>query len=149
MLPIACDVFRFQRRSHMRLQVRPEIDIFLALTEHNGKSIYQVAHLADISASGARIYFGNIHGTSFVDGPSKNPGLEIGQVFRAVLHPPSGKCIDLKVQVRHSLKTKGDQASMTQFGVEFIDLPPVLKNRLAAMMMDLQYKILREFELTF
>lgn len=138
-----CEVFQLQRRSSFRLSLRPQMGLFMAVIDFQGKPLYLIAHVADISAGGARIYFSETHSTAGISGTSKDPGLKAGARFKAVIHPPSGKNLEVLCEVKHMQKAVAHDQMVDQFGVEFVDLDHRVKNRLTAMTMDLQQKMIQ------
>lgn len=141
-LSIDCDLFKLQRRTHVRLQIEPEVRLHMIITQYKGRSTYIEAQVSDISAGGARIHFPEfpVHSHPGI-ATARNPGLRAGEKFMSVVHPPSGKTIEVMCEVKHQLQSAilGDE--MDQFGCEFVELTPLVKNRLLAMSMDLQKKI--------
>lgn len=141
-LSIDCDLFKLQRRTHVRLQIEPEVRLHLIITKYKGRSTYIEAQVSDISAGGARIHFPEfpVHSHPGI-ATARNPGLRAGEKFMCVVHPPSGKTIEVMCEVKHQLQSAVLGDEMDQFGCEFIELTPLVKNRLLAMSMDLQKKI--------
>jgi hypothetical protein len=142
---ISCDVFQLQRRATFRLSVRPQSGLFIALTKFDKKAIYVITQVADISAGGARVFFGETYSTTGITGTSVDPGLKMGSQFTCVIHPPSGKNIEVQAEVKHQQKAVVNGEITEQFGIEFINLSPLLKNRLTSMTLDLQQKFVNEF----
>jgi len=141
-LAIDCDLFKLQRRTHVRLQVEPEVRLHLIITKYKGRSTYIEAQVTDISAGGVRLHFPEfpIHSHPGI-ATAQNPGLRAGEKFTAVVHPPSGKTIEVVCEVKHQIQSAilGDE--IDQYGCEFVELTTLVKNRLLAMSMDLQKKI--------
>lgn len=140
---VNCDIFLLQRRASFRLSVRPQLGLFMAVIEFQGTPLYLIAHVADISAGGAKVYFGESHSTSGITGTSKDPGLKAGSRFKAVIHPPSGKNLEVLCEVKHVQRSVVNDQMVDQFGVEFVGLDHRVKNRLMAMTMDLQQKLIQ------
>lgn len=139
---VNCDVFRLQRRASLRLQIPASFGMYIAITEFQGKTMYTVAHIADVSAGGARIFFSEVYAASA--GTSKDPGLRPGDKFKCVLRTSSKRNLDLYAVVKHSQKSVFHDEIIEQFGIEFVDLTPLLQNRLLGMTMDLQQRLVRE-----
>lgn len=139
---IDSDLYKLQRRTHIRFQIEPEIRLHLVITKYHNKAVYIETQVSDISAGGVRIHFSQfpIHSHPGI-ATAHNPGLRQGDKFHAVIHPPSGKTLEVVCEVKHQLQSavKGDE--MDQYGCEFVELTPLLKNRLLALSMDLQKKI--------
>jgi c-di-GMP-binding flagellar brake protein YcgR len=137
---ISSDVFRLQRRSALRLYVNPVHEMYLAITEHQGKAVYSIAQVADVSAGGVRIFFSDID--SLVPaGNSKVLPLKIQDKLKAVLHLGNKKSIDVVCEIRHTQQAVHRGLVVEHFGVEFVDLTTSQKNRLLAMTMDLQKRM--------
>lgn len=143
-LNLNCDVYKLQRRATFRLGIKNLEDIYLTITEFLGKPQYIAVALADVSAGGARLFFKNSAPFENFKGTTENPGLIKGSRFRGVIRPPSGKNIDLFAEVKHIQDVVEEDGKVTYFGVEFYDTNPVLKNRLMALVMDLQRKMVNE-----
>lgn len=141
---VSCDVFKLQRRASLRLQIPASFGMYLAITEFQGKNIYTIAQIADISAGGARIFFSDAHSTTTASGTSKDPGLRAGDQFKCVLRTNSKRNLDLSAIVKHSQKSVYHEEIIEQFGIEFTDLTPLLQNRLLGMTMDLQQRLVKE-----
>lgn len=136
-LPLNCDVFLLQRRKTLRLALPAQWGLFLAMTEFHGRPVYISVSATDISAGGARIYFAELSGLV----SSKDPGLLAGARFKAVIHPPSTRTIEVLCEVKHVHHSVMDQQTVTQYGVEFVEQTLAQKNRLLALTMDLQRKL--------
>lgn len=143
-LQLNSDVYRLQRRASVRLHVQPAYGMYLAITEFKGKPVYSIAQIADLSAGGAKIFFSNIDSPVPATVNSDNLGLQVGDQFKAVLHFSNKKNIDVKAAVKHSQPAVHRGEIVDHIGLEFIDLTPVLKNRLIALTMDLQKRMIHE-----
>lgn len=141
-LPLNCDVFRLQRRATLRITLSPQMGLFIAMTEFQERPVYVTVMVADISAGGARIYFGDLSS----QGQQKDPGLKSGSRFKAVIHPPSTRNIDVLCEVKHLHQSVLNQEAVTQYGIEFIEQTQAQKNRLIALTMDLQRKLVLQSE---
>lgn len=139
---VACDVFQLQRRATMRLHPHQDLGVYLALTEFQNKPIYTIAQIADISSGGARIFFSQVASPIPASTRMENPGLRQGDRFRCVLHLSDNKTLDLMAEVKHIQQAVHLGAIVDHLGVEFVDFTPVVKNRLMAMTMDLQQKMI-------
>lgn len=138
---LSADVYRLQRRSSMRLHVHQSLGIYLAITEYNQKPHYAVAQIADISAGGARIFFSDIDSPIPASANTRNPGLKTGERFKCVLHLANHKTFDLMAEVKHIHQAVHRGTIVDQLGVEFVELSSTQKNRLMAMTMDLQHRM--------
>lgn len=139
---IDCDVFKLQRRTHVRLMIDAEVRLHMIITNYKGKPTYIEAQVSDISAGGVRLHFSEVPIYSHPGlATARNPGLRAGDKFSAVVHPPSGKTIEVICEVKHQLQSESKGDEMDQYGCEFVELSPLVKNRLLAMSMDLQKKI--------
>lgn len=138
---VTCDVYCLQRRASMRLHLDAELGVYLALTEFQSKPIYTIAQISDISAGGARIFFSHVDSPIPASTKMENPGLREGDRFRCVLHLSDHKTLDLTAEVKHIQQAVHRGQIVDQIGVEFVDCSPVMKNRLIAMTMDLQQKM--------
>lgn len=141
-IEIDSDLYKLQRRTHIRFQIEAEVRLHIIITKYHGKSVYIETQVSDISAGGVRIHFSQFPIYSHPGlATANNPGLRQGDKFHAVIHPPSGKTLEVVCEVKHQLQSavKGD--AMDQYGCEFVELTPLVKNRLLALSMDLQKKI--------
>lgn len=136
----SCDVFRLQRRSSLRLPVNPTYDMYLAVTECKGKSVYSIAQMADVSAGGARIFFSDID-SPVQAGNSKSLNLQVNDTFRGILHLGSRKSLEVQCQVKHTQQAVHRGVVIEHLGIEFIELTTPVKNRLLALTMDLQKRM--------
>lgn len=141
---ISCEVFKLQRRNSVRLQIHPTYEMYLAITEFQGKSVYTMAHLSDVSAGGAKIFFSEAQAQMLNLGTSKNPGLRIGDQFKCILRTGSKRNLELVSLVKHVQKSVYQDEIIEQYGIEFIELTPLLQNRLVAMTMDLQQRMVKD-----
>jgi hypothetical protein len=141
-ISIDSDLYKLQRRTHIRIQVEPELRLHMVITKYHNRSVYIETQVSDISAGGVRIHFSQfpIHSHPGI-ATANNPGLRQGDRFHAMIHPPSGKTLEVVCEVKHQLQSavKGD--AIDQYGCEFVDLSTLIKNRLLALSMDLQRKL--------
>lgn len=142
--PVNTSVYRLQRRASVRLQVHPSYNMYLALTEFQGKNIYSIAQISDISAGGARIFFSEFQAPIPAMGTAKNPGLRLGDQFKCVLHTGNHKNMELWGEVKHVQKASFHDEMIDHYGIEFVNANQSLKNRLVSMTMDLQRRMVRE-----
>jgi hypothetical protein len=142
-IEVECEVFKLQRRTHVRLQLEPELRLHVIITKYKGKATYIEAQASDISAGGVRLHFSGfpIHSHPGL-ATAHDPGLRTGERFTAVIHPPSGKTIEVICEVKHQLQSAIQGDEIDQYGCEFVELSQLVKNRLIAMSMDLQRKII-------
>ncbi|MEZ0391994.1 MAG: PilZ domain-containing protein [Pseudobdellovibrionaceae bacterium] len=139
-----CDVFKLQRRATVRLHVQASFGLYMAITELNGKSVYSVAQIADVSAGGARIFFSTVESPIPALGNTSNPGIQMGSRFKAVLNFGNRKTVDVICEVKHSQQAVHRGVIVEHFGIEFVDFTPGLKNRLLGLTMDLQRRMVYE-----
>jgi len=138
------DVYRLQRRASARLNVQPTYGMYLAIIEFQGKPVYSIAQMADLSAGGARIFFSNVDSPVPATVTSKNLGLKVGDRFKAVLHLSNLKNVEVKGEIKHSRPAVHRGEIVDHFGVEFVELTNSLKNRLISLTMDLQRRMIHE-----
>ena len=141
---VSCEVYQLQRRSSLRLHVQQSHGVYLAITEFQGKAIYVIAQIADLSAGGARIFFSDLDSPVAATVNSKNPNLRAGDRFKAILHLGQKRSLEVNVEVKHIQQAVHLGQIVEHIGIEFIELTSVLRNRLVAMTMDLQYKMISE-----
>lgn len=128
-----CDVFKLQRRQTFRVPLPATTPIYLSLLKHNGKSIEADFKVADISAGGARVFR-----------PRGDYPLTAGDEVSGVLHAPGGKTIEFKAEVRHLMDQAFQGEVVPHFGIEFVQRTEGFKNRMTALTMDLQHKIVTD-----
>jgi hypothetical protein len=138
--PLSADVFRLQRRSSLRLPLNPDYEMYMAITEFQGRSVYFIAQMADLSAGGTRIFF------SDVDAPlqatnSKSLNLKVNDTFKGILHLGKKKSLEVQCLVKHTRQAVNRGAVVEHFGIEFVELSVAVKNRLLALTMDLQKRM--------
>ena len=126
----SCDVFKLQRRQTFRVPVPAETPIYISAHSHNQKPIQVDFKLSDISVGGARIFR-----------PLAYYSLSLCDTISGIDHSPGGKTVEFKSEVRHSMPQAFQGEVVPHFGIEFIDASQGFKNRMTALTMDLQHKI--------
>ena len=141
---VSCEVYQLQRRSSIRLHVQQSLGVYLAITEFQNKAIYVIAQIADLSAGGAKIFFSDLDSPVAATANSKNPNFRVGDQFKAILHLGLKRSLEVQVAVKHIQQAVHLGQIVDHIGIEFIELTSVLRNRLLAMTMDLQHRMISE-----
>lgn len=117
-------LFHLQRREDFRLRLPESFQGIFALEKQNSKPNFGKFHLVDLSGGGCRFQI------------KANVGeLNIGDQVEGALILPQRDKISIKGTIRHE---KDDDSTKTLMaGVQFVDLRPLEKNRIIAVVMDL------------
>lgn len=125
-----CDVFKLQRRQTFRVPVPADTPIYISAHTHNRKPIQVDFKISDISVGGARVFR-----------PLADYKLEVGDKLTGVVHSTGGKTVEFQAEVRHSMPQAFQGDVVPHFGIEFVEPTVGFKNRMMALTMDLQHKI--------
>ncbi|MFN7730054.1 MAG: PilZ domain-containing protein [Bdellovibrio sp.] len=110
---VAGDLFQFQRRASMRVEVPVFLKLEMNLTEIDGKKVFVLAQAHDISAGGVRFFYTDYRG----------PVLTSGMLVKGVLHSGPQKLINIEGTIRHIQDVKTDTGTQTHYGIEFLKSP--------------------------
>jgi c-di-GMP-binding flagellar brake protein YcgR len=113
MVDVSGDLFQFQRRNSMRVEVPFFLKLEINLTEIDGKKAFVLAQAHDISAGGVRFYYTDYRG----------PAITSGMIVKGVLHSGPQKSINIEGTIRHIQDVKTDTGVQTHYGMEFSKSP--------------------------
>lgn len=104
------DLFQFQRRSSLRVEIPFFLKLTINITEINGRPIFIQAQAHDISAGGLRYFYTDYSG----------PPAKAGDRVHGVLHSGPNKSIEFEGLIRHLMQFKTEQGThQTHYGLEF------------------------------
>lgn len=104
------ELFQFQRRSALRVEIPFFLKITINITEINGRNIFIQAEAHDISAGGLRYFYTDYSG----------PAAQAGDTIHGVLHSGPNKSIEFDGIIRHLMPVKTEQGTyQTHYGLEF------------------------------
>lgn len=142
-LPLTCEIFKLNRRATVRLHIQPDYGMYMAITEFQGKKLYSVAQIADVSAGGARIFFSkndpNVQASN-----TKKLEIRVGDKLKGVLHFVNNKTVEVEAEARHIQQAVYMGEIVDHIGLEFVGLQGAVKNRVISLTMDLQKKMVYE-----
>lgn len=141
LIQLSADIYLLQRRASLRLGIQPEYGIFLSIIEFQGKPVYSIAQIADLSAGGVKFFFSNVDSPVPAHMNSKKLDFRVGDRFKGVVHFTNAKKIEITGEVKHIQQAVHRGEIVEHIGVEFVELTGWMKNRLMSLTMDLQRRI--------
>lgn len=131
------EVFRFQRRKTFRVSLPASYPIFFRTKSIDDQAHVVDVQLTDLSIGGMKVF----HAT--LDLP-----LQMESTLFGALYPQSGKEVSLTGKVRHiqDQLIEGLGKTCKLFGIEFVEPSQVIKNRLTALTLEIQHKIVTSYK---
>ena len=133
-LNVNSEIFKLQRRQSHRVIIPEDMKIFFTLTSLGNELMFLNAKFHDISVGGARIYFNPFE----IAKMAKVPKFVAGTKITGVFHTPSGKSIEVEGELKHVLNLPN---GVEHYGLELKTDKAAVKNRLMALVMDIQHKL--------
>jgi hypothetical protein len=126
-IDVGSEFFILQRRKAPRLELPPEYVSRMNISSHLERAVFCEAILHDFGTGGCRLIYDKL-----------TPIFKTGDLFRGFLRIGKKNPFELNCEVRHTL-FKPEKPSVPQiFGVQFVSLSSIDKNRLMIVFMDLQ-----------
>jgi hypothetical protein len=144
-LPMACSVYRLERRSSLRIRLSSQLGIYAAVVELDRKPVYAIAQFADLSAGGARMFFSDLDSPLGATTRSAALPCRVGDRLKLVLHQKGkAKSLDLVAEVKHTQPAVHLGQMVDHIGIEFMELTQSARNRLLILTIDLQKQLALE-----
>jgi alginate biosynthesis protein Alg44 len=134
--PLNMVIFRLQRRASLRVKVPHNFPLAINIYQINGNSKVVTTKVIDLSAGGVR----------FKITDPKDLKLNLEDKLSIAVHPSSGRALELGAVVRHALQMQVGINKEIHYGCEFVTSSTVTKNRLLALSLELQQKIIKGLE---
>ena len=117
-------IYLLQRREDFRLKIPENFSTFFQIHELNGKPTKRIFRVIDLSAGGCRLLENN----------SKEI-LKANDEFKATLKIDDRPSFEINGKILHSYSEDGQKNP--SYGIQFINLAPPIKNKIAGLVMDL------------
>ena len=131
--PLNMVIFRLQRRVSMRVRVPSNFPLAINIYQINGNNKIVTTKVVDLSAGGVRFQITD----------PKDLRLNLEDKLSIAVHPSSGRALELGAVVRHALQISVGLEKVFHYGCEFVTSSTVTKNRLLALSLELQQKIIK------
>ncbi len=135
-LPLTVAIFKLQRRIAVRVKVPSSYPIAINVYKVNEVSSLVATRVLDLSAGGVRI--------KVVE--PKSARFNVGDQLSIAVHPSQGRVLELGAVIKHVLQAGSGARAELHYGCEFVTSSTVTKNRLLALSLELQQKIIKGLE---